>query len=66
MQILFAKQGIGLAPLSEVSHEKLDKEGKLQKIGILTGVYEEIWLASVQRKHENPIAAKLIENFSLY
>ena len=66
LQILFAKQGIGLAPLSEVSNEDLIKDGLLQKIGTLKGVHEEIWLVSAQRKLENPIAAKLIKTFTLY
>jgi LysR family transcriptional activator of nhaA len=66
LQILFAKQGIGLAPLSEVSTENLVQAGVLQRIGTLKGVYEEVWLVSAQRKLENPIAAKLIKSFTLY
>lgn len=66
LQILLAKQGIGLAPLSEVSTENLVQAGALQRIGTLKGVYEEVWLVSAQRKLENPIAAKLIKNFTLY
>lgn len=66
LQKLLAKQGIGLAPLSEVAAESLVKDGALQRIGTLKGVYEEIWLVSAQRKLENPIAAKLIKNFTLY
>jgi LysR family transcriptional activator of nhaA len=66
LQILFAKQGIGLAPLSEVPTDNLLKEGSLQRIGVLKGVHEEIWLVSAQRKIENPVAAKLMSVFSLY
>lgn len=66
LQILFAKQGIGLAPLSEVSTENLVQDGTLQRIGTLKGVYEEVWLVSTQRKLENPIAAKLVKSFTLY
>lgn len=66
LQILFAKQGIGLAPLSEVPTDNLLKEGTLQRIGVLKGVHEEIWLVSAQRKIENPVAAKLMNVFSLY
>jgi LysR family transcriptional activator of nhaA len=65
LQILFAKQGIGLTPISEVASENLIKEGILQRIGTLQGVYEEIWLISAQRKIENPIAAKLMKTFTL-
>ncbi|MFZ3229948.1 MAG: LysR family transcriptional regulator [Pseudobdellovibrio sp.] len=66
LQILFAKQGIGLAPLSELLTENLIKDGTLQRIGTLKGVYEEVWMVSAQRKLENPIAAKLIKTFTLY
>jgi len=66
LQILFAKQGIGLAPLSEVSTENLAQAGTLRRIGTLKGVFEEVWLVSAQRKLENPIAAKLIKAFTLY
>lgn len=65
LQKLLAKQGIGLAPLSEVETENLLKEGGLQRIGRLKGVYEEVWLVSAERKLENPIAAKLMKIFAL-
>ena len=66
LQKLLAKQGIGLAPLSEVAAESLVKDGALQRIGTLKGVHEEIWLVSAQRKLENLIAARLIKTFTLY
>jgi LysR family transcriptional activator of nhaA len=66
LQILFAKRGIGLAPLSEVSSDDLVQSGMLERIGTLKGVVEEIWLVAAQRKLENPIASKLIQTFSLY
>ncbi|HLE11636.1 MAG: hypothetical protein A2451_02940 [Bdellovibrionales bacterium RIFOXYC2_FULL_39_8] len=66
LQILFAKKGIGLVPLSEASSEDLMSDGLLQRIGTLSGVHEEMWLVSAQRKLENPIAAKLIKFFTLY
>ncbi len=66
LQKLLAKHGIGLAPLSVVAAESLVKDGALQRIGTLKGVYEEIWLVSAQRKLENQIAAKLIKIFTHY
>lgn len=66
LQILFAKQGIGLAPLSEVTSDKMTQTDILERLGTLKAVYEEVWLVSAQRKVENPIAAKLIKTFSLY
>jgi len=65
LQKLLAKDGIGLAPFSESKTNEYGKAGRLQKIGRLNGVYEEIWLVSAQRKLENPIAAKLMKTFTL-
>ncbi len=66
LQKLLAKNGIGLAPFSEVVTKDFVQAGGLQKIGRLNGVYEEIWLVSAQRKLENPIAAKLMKTFTLH
>lgn len=63
LQKLLAEHGVGLAPFSEV--EGL-KENSLLRLGRLKDVYEEIWLISAQRKIENPIAAKLMNSFSLH
>jgi len=62
LQKLLASNGLGLAPLSEVSGENLEK---LKHIGRMSGVFEEVWLVSAQRKLENPIAAKLMKSFNL-
>lgn len=62
LQRLLTQQGIGLAPLSEVAREKFSD---LEKIGTLSGIYEEVWLVSAQRKLENPVAAKIMNTFSL-
>lgn len=62
LQRMMAQQGIGLAPLSEV--DGLNEQG-LIKIGTLKDIYEEIWLISAQRKLENPVAAKIMNTFSL-
>jgi LysR family transcriptional activator of nhaA len=63
LQKLLAENGVGLAPFSEV---KGVKEQSLIRLGRLADVYEEIWLISAQRKLENPIAAKLMNTFSLH
>jgi LysR family transcriptional activator of nhaA len=62
LQKLLTKNGVGLAPFSELESTK---ESELIKIGKLEDVYEEIWLISAQRKLENPIASKLMNSFSL-
>lgn len=64
LQRLLAAQGIGLTALSEVKVEDL-RDQELKRIGRLEGVHEEVWLVSAQRKLENPIAAKLMKQFSL-
>jgi LysR family transcriptional activator of nhaA len=63
LQRLLSANGIGLAPLSEVGGFK---EENLVKVSRLEGVLEEVWLISAQRKIENPIAAKLMSEFSLH
>ncbi|RZK73497.1 MAG: LysR family transcriptional regulator [Pedobacter sp.] len=65
LQKLLASEGLGLAPLSEIDAKTLSKEGGLQRIGTLKGIYEEVWLVSAHRKLENPIAAKLMKSFSM-
>jgi len=62
LQKLLAANGIGLAPFSE---SKGHSEKNLIRLGRLTGIYEEVWLISAQRKIENPVAAKLMNTFSL-
>lgn len=62
LQKLIAQQGVGLTPLSEVEGVK---EQGLMKIGRLKDIYEEIWLISAERKLQNPLAANLMNTFSL-
>lgn len=64
LQRLLAANGIGLTALSEVAIEDI-RDKDLKRIGRLSGVHEEVWLISAQRKLENPIAAKLMKIFSL-
>ncbi len=61
LQRLLAENGVGLAPLSEVNGIKEN----LVRLGRLEGVYEEVWLVSAERKLENPLAAKLMNSFTL-
>lgn len=64
LQRLLAANGIGLTALSEVRVEDI-RDKDLKRIGRLSGVHEEVWLTSAQRKLENPIAAKLMKQFHL-
>lgn len=65
LQKLLAMKGIGLAPLSILENKSNDFDDKLNQLGILNGIYEEVWLISAQRRLENPIASKLVKNFVL-
>lgn len=62
LQKVLAEHGVGLAPFSEV---KGAGDESLLRLGKLEEVFEEIWLISAQRKLENPIAAKLMNTFTL-
>lgn len=65
LQKLLGKEGVGLIPIVEAGAEDLIKEKKLVVLGTLEGIYEEIWLMAANRKIDNPIAAKLMKEFSL-
>lgn len=65
LQMFLAMQGMGLAPLSEINVKSLKQEESLRKIGVLKGVYEEIWVISAHRRLENPVAAALMKSFTL-
>jgi LysR family transcriptional activator of nhaA len=65
LQSLLGEQGVGLIPIANVVAKDLVKEKKLVILGTLKGVREEIWLMAANRRIENPIAAKLMKEFSL-
>lgn len=62
---LMATTGLGLIPAASHSVQGQILRGELVEIGKLSGVTEELFLISAQRKIENPIAAKLKETFVL-
>lgn len=59
-----ALDGRGLIVAAAQGLKTLLDEGSLQKIGDLEGVFEEIWMLSAQRKLENPIAQRLMKDFT--
>jgi LysR family transcriptional activator of nhaA len=64
-QKLMAAHGTGLIPITELgAHEMLESK-ELYKIGPLDEVSEEIWLIAGERRMQNPIAAHLMQDFSL-
>ncbi len=62
---LLATNGFGIIPTSSHSVLNQIQENELIKIGHITGVYEELFLISAQRKIENPVAAELKSSFTV-
>jgi LysR family transcriptional regulator, transcriptional activator of nhaA len=65
VQVLLGASGVGLVPISEISGTKLPGGEDLIRLGYLENISEEIWLISASRKVDNPIAAKLMKDFTL-
>ncbi|MBF0207656.1 MAG: LysR family transcriptional regulator [Oligoflexia bacterium] len=62
---LMAVSALGIIPAAAHTVTKEILAGELIEIGPLQGVYEEIYLLSMQRKIPNPIAIKLMESFNI-
>ncbi len=62
---LMAVHELGLIATAIHAPTEALTSGELIEIGRLQGVHEELFLISAQRKIENPIAAKLMQTFSL-
>ncbi|WP_409478857.1 LysR family transcriptional regulator [Pseudobdellovibrio sp. HCB154] len=60
---LMATHEIGLIPTATHSVKEQLIQGELVEIGQLTGVHEELFLVTAQRKIENAIVAKLKDSF---
>jgi LysR family transcriptional activator of nhaA len=62
---LMAIEGLGLIPSAPFNVERHVKAGALIELGSLKGVSEELYLVTAQRKIENPIASRLMREFSV-
>jgi LysR family transcriptional activator of nhaA len=62
---LLAMHDLGLIAAATHTVTRQVREGALVEIGVLQGVYEELFLITAQRKMENPIAARLMSDFSI-
>jgi LysR family transcriptional activator of nhaA len=60
-----ALSGHALIALSSYGTEPFVEDGKLIKIGVFEALREQIWLTGVKMHVVNPIAAQLLETFSL-
>lgn len=62
---LMATGEMGLIPTATHTVAEQVRQGTLVEIGKLQGVTEELYLVSAQRRIANPIAVKLLEQFSV-
>ena len=60
-----AIEGLGLIPTATRTVTGQVLRGELVEIGQLQAVHEELLLVTAQRKIQNPIAAKLMELFTV-
>ncbi len=62
---MMAIDGMGIVPTATHSVSRQVLAGELVELGHLQGVHEEVFLISAQRKMVNPIAARLMDAFTL-
>jgi LysR family transcriptional regulator, transcriptional activator of nhaA len=60
-----ALSGHALIAIAEQSVQRILQDGALVKLGALKGITEHLWLTATRRHVPNPIAAKLIQDFSI-
>jgi LysR family transcriptional activator of nhaA len=60
-----AESGLGIILASEATVRDLLEEKKIQKIGEISGVTEQIWLTSASRFLENPISSRIMETYRI-
>lgn len=61
-----ALSGHALIAIAEQSVKRILDDGALVKIGTLKGISEHVWLTAVKRHVPNPIAAELLQSFSIH
>ncbi len=62
---IFATEGVGVIPIASSAATPLIKKGDLIQIGEAAGISEPIYLASAQRKFQNPVAKMLWTEFAI-
>lgn len=65
LQRLLGEEGFGIIPVAEESVREQIKEKKLIVIGKLHQHFEDYWLMAADRKISNPVAAYLLNEFSI-
>lgn len=65
VKTLCATSGLGLIPTAAHAIADEIKKGSLVEIGKLTAIQEELFILSASRKSPNPVAMRLLNDFSL-
>lgn len=61
-----ALSGHALIAIAEQSVKRILDDGALVKLGSLKGVSEHVWLTAIRRHVPNPVAAELIQSFTIH
>lgn len=65
LQKLLVTHGVGVTVVAAPAVQELVDSKDLFVLGELTDVYEELWLVASERRLANPVAAKLMKEFSV-
>lgn len=65
LQKLLGTHAMGLLPIARQAITELVEDHELKVMGELEDVYEELWLIAADRRIQNPIADRLIKDFTL-
>lgn len=65
LQKLMVLHGHGLVPIAQPATEELLENKDMALIGTLPDVHEELWLIAAERRVQNPVAAKIMKEFTL-
>lgn len=64
LQAILAVRGSGLLPIATSLGKELQISHDLEILGVIDGVFDELWLLSSERRIENPVAGYLFEKYS--
>lgn len=65
LQKLMATHGDGLIALALPAAEELFASKELIRIGTLEDVHDELWLLAAERRIQNPVAASIMQSFTI-
>lgn len=62
---LLAQEGFGLMAASEFAVRQMLRRGQLVELGVLRGVFDELYVLSAKRRYANPVAMRLLRSLKL-